>query len=186
MKKAIEFILYLVGILYLPIVVAISFLTDQSGDIWLNMVLFFALLLMFLSFHFYCVFLELGFSLLRLLEKKKRSRGEIIMNVSTISLALFMLIITLIDPERELNVLAILLSHLLIVLWILGDVIFKQRKFLPEVYKKNSFWITAVAIFAAVCVFWGITGGKFEKSEPDPLDPIAIETQIEETHTRTD
>ena len=186
MKKAIQFILYLVGILYFPTIVILSLTADQSGSFFEFSTFFLTLILLFLSFHFFCAFIEIGFSVLRLFEKKARTRAERILNIATISLAAFMLVITLVDPEREFNVLAIILSQVLIVLWIIGDIIFKQRKFYPEVFKKGAFWITAVSLFIVSAILLAVTGGKFEKSEPDPLDPIAFETQIEETHTKTD
>ena len=176
MKKAIEFILYLVGILYLPTIVVISLTADQSGSFFEFSTFFLTLILLFLSFHFFCAFIEIGFSVLRLFEKKTRTRAERILNIATLSLAAFMLVITLIDPEREFNVLAIILSLVLIVLWIVGDIAFKQKKFSPECFKKKSFWLSVVSVFIAITVFLSATGGKFDKGQPDPIE-TALETR---------
>ena len=63
-------------------------------------------------------------------------------------------------------------------MWILGDIIFKQRNFFPEVFKKKSFWMTSVTIITAVCVFLAVSTGKIgNRNKPDPLDP-----NLEETH----
>ena len=177
MKKSIQFILYLVDILYLPCIVVISLFADQSGSFLVFHPLFLMLILFLFTFHFFCIFLEIGFTALRLFEKKVRSKGEKILNISTISLSAIMLIVTLADPEREFFILALILSLILIALWIIGDIIFKQRKFFPELFKKKYFWLSATSLLAAFCITIAITTGKIgDKGQPDPIEPINKET----------
>ena len=176
MKKAIQFILYLVGILYLPTIVVMSLTANQSGSFFEFSPLLLILLLVLMSLHFFCAFIEVGFSILRLFEKKERTRGEKILNASTLLLAAIMLVLAIIAPDN-ISVAAIILSHPLIILWILGDIIFKQKKFYPEIFKKKSFLITTVSLFIAVSVFLALTDGNLDKGQPDPNQPI-----VEETH----
>ena len=176
MKKAIQFILYLVGILYLPTIVVISLTADQSGSFFEFSPLLLTILFGLMSLHFLCAFLEIGFTILRLLEKKKRIRGEIILNISTVCVAAIITVLALIAPDK-ISIFAIYLSLTLVALWTIGDIIFKQRKFYPEIFKKKSFWITTLSVFIAVSIFFAVTGGKFDKAQSDPLQPLE-ETQI--------
>ncbi len=176
MKKTIQFILYLVGILYFPTIVVLSLTADQSGSFFEFSPLLLILLFLLMTFHFFCAFIEVGFTILRLFEKKVRTRGEIILNISTLSITAIMLVFAIIAPDN-ISVLAIYLSLILIVLWIVGDILFKQRKFYPEVFKKKSFTITAISLFVAVSIFLAVTGGDFETGKPDPIEPLE-ETRV--------
>ena len=175
MKKAIEFILYLIGILYLPTIVVISLTADQSGSFFEFSPLLLIILFLLMSFHFFCAFVEVGFSIIRLFPKKKLTKGEKILNVSTLAIAAVTLVLAIISPDN-ISVLAIYLSLILIVLWIVGDIAFKQKKFLPECFKKKSFWLSVVSVFITITVFLSATGGKFDKGQPDPIE-TALETR---------
>ncbi|MBR2388545.1 MAG: hypothetical protein IKB02_07255 [Clostridia bacterium] len=175
MKKIIEFVLYLVGILYLPTIVVMSFLVDQSGSFLVFPPLLVLLLVFLMTIHFFCAFLELGFTVLRFLEKKKRTQGERILNISTASITAIILVLAIIAPD-SIDVAATVLSAVLVILWVLGDIFFKQRKFYPKTFKKKSFWITVVSLFVAISILVGVTGGKIETGKPDPNDPLLEET----------
>ena len=179
MKKAIEFIIYLIGILYLPTIAIISFFTDQSGSFFEFSPLFIMLLLWLMTFHFFCVFMEIGFTVLRMLEKKECTLSEKIMNISTLSVAAVILILAVIAPD-SIDLVAIILSGILVVLWIVGDIVFKQRKFSPDVFKEKAFWLSALALLTVIAVFFAATGGNFESGKPDPNEPLPLTEQTGE------
>ena len=176
MKKAIQFVLYAVMVLYIPCLLAISALSDQSGAFFEFPFLLLFVLLLLISIRYACAFFELGFIILRSFDKKERTLGEKILNVLSAISPVGLLVTIFFEPDFGIT--NIVLSVLLIILWILGDVIFKQKKFSPELFKKKYFWIALTSFLVAFCIVLAITEGRIkDKSRPDPLDPSIEEIE---------
>ena len=168
-KKIIQFILYTVMVLYLPCVLVASAFTDQSNSFLVFPLGLVFIVLILLTIGYLCIFLEVGFTLLRVFEEKNRSKWERILNGVTAFLCFALIVTAIIDPEA--NFITFTICWILFFLWLLGDIVFKQKKFSPPLFKKRSFWLSCTALFLTICVILALNSGIFiDRGQPDPLE----------------
>ncbi len=154
MKKAVKYIFYSLAIAYFPLIFVISCFSDDSGSI-LHIPYFLIVLVLFIyTLPIYLACLELGFSLGRAFDNRVRSVGEKVINTASLALA-GAILVTLIDIESLLYVSSGLAGGI-VILWIVGAIIFRRERKLPEIFKKRSFWLSAATISLVLCL--GVVG----------------------------
>ena len=169
MKKIIQFILYIVMILYLPCIFAMSAFSDQSSSFLVFPFGLVFIILILLTIGYLCIFIEICFTLLRVFEEKNRSKWERILNGVTAFLCFALIVTAIIDPEA--NFITFTICWILFFLWILGDIAFKQKKFSPPIFKKKAFWLSCTALLLTTCIALALSSGIFvDRGQPDPVE----------------
>lgn len=149
MYKAMKYIFNAIAVAYIPFLMILSFFpkaTDGfiSTPYGLNLLFFFLY-----SFPFYCVFLEIGFTVERAYDSNERTIADRIIHSIRIVLAAGILI-TLINLDEWLY-LSLALAVALIAFWIVSAIMFRKNRKTDELFKKKSFWICVVAVLVIVC-----------------------------------
>ena len=178
--KLLKHLYYAAVVIYLPVLVTASLLMHfmfGSGGIMDSPYLFELFVLFLYSFPFYLAFIEICTEVVRLFDKKDRTRNEKILNAAS-ALVAIVIIATLINIHSFIYV-SVGLAFLLAILWGIGAAVFKRKIVNADFFKEKSFWISAVALFvAAVTVFIIFTYSSDRKNTPDDLAALQYYTDI--------
>lgn len=150
MKRLSDYFFKIIAVAYVPTLFILSFFpksTDGGTSYALNLMFFFLY-----SFPFYCVFLEIGFTVERAYNSTEKTITEKIIHTIRIVLAAGILI-TLINLDEWLY-LSLALAVSLIAFWIVSAIMFRKCRKTDELFKKKSFWICVVAVLVVV---FGVT-----------------------------
>ncbi len=150
-QKIIKYIFFAIAILYIPTLFIIPAFAEDNGA-FLESYSFIVLVLAIYTLPFYFAFIELGLAVCRVLEKKRTTTLEKVLNIIGVVFALSTVLITVIAYAFELSEMVLLLlavTFLLALKWIVTAIICKKK---PDfsILKQKKFWFCAVILAAVI------------------------------------
>ncbi len=150
-QQIIKYLFFAVAVLYIPALFIISVFADGDGTFISMPYIFILAVFAIYTFPFYFAFVELGFAVCRVFEKKERTVGEKIFN--TIGIALSGgIILTAFDLESLLYP-SLALAFLLVLKWIVAAVIYKKKPNILGIFRQKVFWLCVLILVSAVIIF---------------------------------
>lgn len=173
-QKVFRYLFYALAMLYIPCLFLLPLFNDGSGGGFLPITYEFVLAFLFLyTFPTYLAIVELGLSVCRAFDARKRPVGEKIFNTIGILLSCGILW-TLIDLETYL-VPSLILGGLLILNWLVTAIVYKKKPTLVTILKQKIFWVCLGSIVAVILAVMLIMSGFtfFERPQEQPQPTMA-------------
>ncbi len=173
-QKVFRYLFYALATLYIPCLFLLPLFSDGSDGGFLPITYEFMLAFLFLyTFPTYLAIVELGLSVCRAFDARKRPVGEKIFNTIGILLSTGILL-TLNNLETYL-VPSLVLGGLLILNWILTAIVYKKKPTLLIIFKQRIFWVCLGSIVAVILAVMLIMSGFtfFERPQEQPQPTMA-------------
>lgn len=153
-QKVIKYIFFALAIIYVPALFFVALFAGGDAGFISTPYIFDLMVLFLYTFPYYLALIELGLSVCRAFDKRKRSVGEKIFN--TIGAILVCgILLTLINLEDLLFV-SLALAVALALNWIIAAIVYKKKPNLKSTLTDKTFWICAIILLVVVILLASI------------------------------
>ena len=147
-QKVIKYIFFALAIIYVPALFFVALFAGGDAGFIATPYIFDLMVLFLYTFPCYLALIELGLSVCRAFEKRKRTIGEKVFNTIGAILACGILI-TLTNLE-DLLFASLALASALALNWLISAIIYKKKPNLKSTLKDKTFWICVAILLIVV------------------------------------
>lgn len=153
-QKVIKYIFIALAIIYVPMLFVMALFAGGDAGFIATPYLFDLMVLFLYTYPCYLAFIELGLSVFRAFDKRKRSVGEKVF--STIGVVLSCGILITLTNLDDLLFVSLSLAVALSLNWLISAIVYKKKPNVKGTLTDKTFWICVVILFVVVSLLVSI------------------------------